>query len=390
MKAAIIGAGIGGLTTAITLQQSGIESEIFEAAPELKPVGAGIVMASNAMQVFQRLGIEKKVIEAGLEIVEANVVDQSFRLISGLALKEKVAHRYGIGSYAFHRGRLQQALLNELDINKIHLFKRLTSIAQLAQKVVMEFEDGSTAEADLAIGADGIKSVVRKNIMGEVPLRYSGQTCWRGMAKFSLKPLPSPLWGPGGFNSYEMLGKQKGLRFGFVPTSENEVYYFTTYFTEADGNDEPGQVRKKLLNLYSVFGDIPTQLIEATPEENIIRSDINDFVPIKQWWQGRVALLGDAAHATTPNLGQGGCQAVEDAYVIAKCLKENPSPEKAFEQYQNIRYKKAVHVVNMSWNFGKMTNIGNPILQYFRNSAMRMMPESIAIKQLDKILKLNY
>jgi 2-polyprenyl-6-methoxyphenol hydroxylase-like FAD-dependent oxidoreductase len=192
------------------------------------------------------------------------------------------------------------------------------------------------------------------------------------------------------FNSYEMWGKQKGLRFGFVPTAPDEVYYFTTFYADVNGKDEPGQVKKSLLQKYFCFGEIATQLIESTAEENIIRSDINDFRPIQQWWKGHVALLGDAAHATTPNLGQGGCQAVEDAYVIAKSLKENSSTEKAFEQYQKIRFEKAVHVVNMSWTFGKMTNMGNPMLQSLRNGLLRMMPESTAIKQLDKILKLNY
>src|SRR5882672_8433508 len=130
MKAAIIGAGIGGLTTGIALQQAGIDFEIFESAPELKSVGAGIVMASNAMQVFQRLGIENKIMEAGLEIVNAYGVDQSFKLISGLAVKEKVAPLYGIGSYAFHRGRLQQVLFSAIDPGKIHLSKKLTSLNQ--------------------------------------------------------------------------------------------------------------------------------------------------------------------------------------------------------------------------------------------------------------------
>ena len=383
MKAAIIGAGIGGLSTAIALQQAGIDFEIYEAAPELKPVGAGIVMASNAMQVFQRLAIEKKIIEAGLEIVNAYGVDQNFSLISGLRVKEKVASRYGVGSYAFHRGRLQQVLFNEIDAKKIQLNKKLTSLNQSNQTVTLSFEDGSSAEVDLVIGADGIKSAVRKNIFGEIPLRYSGQTCWRGMTKFTLPHDKQ-------FNSYEMWGNEKGLRFGFVPTAPDEVYYFTTFYTAANGKDDPSLVKENLLKDYSCFGDLATQIIEATPRENIIRSDIFDLKPITQWWRGRVALLGDAAHATTPNLGQGGCQAVEDAYVIARCLKENSSIEKAFEQYQKIRYEKAVHVVNMSWRFGKVTNIGNPIVQAVRNGFMRMMPESMAIRQLDKILKLNY
>jgi len=278
---------------------------------------------------------------------------------------------------------MQQVLFNEIDAKKIQLNKKLTSLNQSNQTVTLSFEDGSSAEVDLVIGADGIKSAVRKNIFGEIPLRYSGQTCWRGMTKFTLPHDKQ-------FNSYEMWGNEKGLRFGFVPTAPDEVYYFTTFYTAANGKDDPSLVKENLLKDYSCFGDLATQIIEATPRENIIRSDIFDLKPITQWWRGRVALLGDAAHATTPNLGQGGCQAVEDAYVIARCLKENSSIEKAFEQYQKIRYEKAVHVVNMSWRFGKVTNIGNPIVQAVRNGFMRMMPESMAIRQLDKILKLNY
>jgi 2-polyprenyl-6-methoxyphenol hydroxylase-like FAD-dependent oxidoreductase len=382
MKAIIIGAGIGGLTTAIALQQAGIDFEIYEAAPELKPVGAGIVMASNAMQVFQRLGVDKKVINAGLEIVNAYGVDQNFKLISELNVKEKITSRYGIGSYAIHRGRLQQVLREEVDQKKIHLNKKLIELNQSNQKVTLTFEDGHAVEVDLVIGADGINSVVRKSIFGEMPLRYSGQTCWRGIAKFTL-PADKQ------FNSYEMWGNQKGLRFGFVSTAPDEVYYFTTFFTDANGKDN-SQVKESLLKKYSCFGQLPTQIIEATSEENIIRSDIFDLKPMAQWYSGRVGLLGDAAHATTPNLGQGGCQAVEDAYVIVKCLKENSSTQKAFESYQTIRYAKAIHVVNMSWKFGKMTNLDNPIFQSLRNALMRMMPESMAIKQLDKIIKLNY
>ncbi|HRI80274.1 MAG TPA: FAD-dependent monooxygenase [Cyclobacteriaceae bacterium] len=383
MKGIIIGAGIGGLTTAIALQKAGIDFEIMEAAPELKPVGAGIVMASNAMQVFKRLGIEQDIISAGQEVAEAYGTDEAFNVISGLRVKQVVVPIYGMGSYALHRGRLQQVLLSKLQGKTVQLNRRLSSVKQEGEGVFATFEDQITAEADFIIGADGIKSAVRKSLMGEIPYRYTGQTCWRGMADFSLPQAQRNI-------SYEMWGRERGLRFGYVPTADNEVYYFTTYFTPANGRDEPGKVKQTLLKLYSRFGKWPAQLIEATPEDKIIRSDISDFIPLKQWSKGQIALMGDAAHATTPNLGQGGCQAVEDAFVIAQCLKEEKSVENAFQRYQAIRYEKAKYVVDTSWRFSELTNIKNPILQKLRNILLKSLPERMALSALKKIFYLNY
>jgi len=383
MKATIIGAGIGGLTTAVALQKAGIDYEIFEAAPELKPVGAGIVMASNAMQVFQRLGIADQIMSAGFEIANALSVDQRFKVINSLAVKDKVTPKFGIGSYAIHRWALQRVLLEQLDSSKIKLNKRLNGLTQLNNSVSLVFDDGSQTYSDFVVGADGIRSTVRKFAIREIPLRYSGQTCWRGVATVQL---PEPLQ----YNSYEIWGDKRGLRLGFTPINDTEVYYFTTFFAKANGMDEPTTKKLKLKKIYSTFGEMAVRLIEATPEHQIIRSDISDFVPIKKWWNDKVVLIGDAAHATTPNLGQGGCQAVEDAYVLAKMVQEKKSLEEAFHSYQSIRFKKATHVVNTSWKLGQLTNIQSGALRWVRNTAMRMIPESIAIKELDKILSLNY
>ena len=383
MKAAIIGGGIGGLTTAIGLSQAGIDFELFEAAPELKPVGAGIVMASNAMTVFRHLGMNEKVAAAGREIAEARIVDESSRLISNLNVKAVITPRYGVGSYAIHRGRLQQVLLSEIDNAKIRTGKRLTGLVQDGNKPVCSFEDGTDFEADIVIGADGIRSAVRRSIFGDCHLRYSGQTCWRGMAHHTL---PEAI----AYNSVEMWGNEKGLRFGFVPTASDEVYYFTTFFTRAGIMDDEGTRKSELLKRYRRFGRIAVEMIEATRDENIIRSDIFDLKPIPQWHNGRVVLLGDAAHATTPNLGQGGCQAVEDAFVLSRCLNKQGNISDAFAQYQHLRYRKALSVVNTSWMMGMLTNAGHPLLRAIRNAACRMIPQSVNIRQLDKILNMDY
>lgn len=383
MKATIIGAGIGGLTTAIALHRAGIDYEIFEASAELKPVGAGIVMASNAMQVFQRLGIANEIMTAGFEIDHAYSVDQQFKVISSLAVKDKITPRFGLGSYAIHRWALQSALLKQLDPSKIKLNKRLVGLSQTKNAVLLVFEDGTQTYSDFVVGADGIKSVVRKFAFGEVPLRYSGQTCWRGVAAIEL---PSHLKN----NSYEIWGDKKGLRLGFTPINSEEVYYYITHFSAANGRDTSSIKTDLIGMLYPTFGDIAVRLLTATSDHQLIRSDISDFVPIKNWWHDNVVLIGDAAHATTPNLGQGGCQAVEDAFVLAKAISEKKELSEAFKHFQSIRYAKAKHVVDTSWKLGQLTNLESKFMQKLRDTVFRMIPDSIALGQLEKIFKLNY
>lgn len=382
MNTVIIGAGIGGLTTAIALQQVGIEADIFEAAPELKPVGAGIFMASNAMQVFQHLGIADGVKAAGQEIDMAFVTDQYLNPISTYHIREKLSARYGIGNCAMTRSRLQDALLRNIATHQLHLNKRLLRLEAHDQTVTLHFMDGTSLTTDMVIAADGIHSIARKYVAGDVPLRYSKQTCWRGIARYRL---PHEIRN----HNFEIWGKAPGLRFGFGPVWENEVYWFSTACMPEGGKDSEGQTIPQLLSLYKDFGQLTTKLIENTEPASIIRSDLHDFKPIPNWWKGRVVLLGDAAHATTPNLGQGGCQAIEDGWVIAQCLKKYAEPRQAFQAYQQYRYVRAKKVVDMSWTFGELTNIRQPWLQWLRNAALRLIPESMSIRISDSIFRLK-
>jgi len=382
MKGIIIGGGIAGLTAAIALQQRGIEVKVMEAAPELQPVGAGIVMATNAMQVLQRLGLEEKISANGYELINGHVADPRWRTISKMDM-DYGKKNYGIGSFAIHRGALQKVLLEQLPEDRVVVNRKVDSITQDTGKVTVKFSNGSLEEADFALGADGIKSVVRQSLFGPTRYRYSGQTCWRAAVEIQV---PEKLVR----GTYELWGYKAGLRFGLVGIGQNLVYFFATVCAPAGGSDNKQTLKEDLLKLFDTYDELPKSLIQSADVNKIIRTDIYDFAPIPQWHKGRVALIGDAAHATTPNLGQGGCQAVEDAYVVAKMLAQHQEPSKAFEAFQSIRFKKANYVVKSSWQFGQMTNLSPSWLIRLRNSALRMVPTSAGSKLLDTLYTLNY
>jgi 2-polyprenyl-6-methoxyphenol hydroxylase-like FAD-dependent oxidoreductase len=180
----IIGAGIGGLTTALTLKQRGLNVTIYEASAEIKPVGAGIVLANNAMQVFQKLGIHTKIEKAGNKISRMKITDTQLNKISVVDLAE-YEKKYGVHNIAIHRGELQKILADEIGFDNIRLSKRLAKIEK-AELFKLTFEDDSTIESKLVIGADGIKSVVRNQLFGKSILRNANQTCWRGLCQIEL------------------------------------------------------------------------------------------------------------------------------------------------------------------------------------------------------------
>lgn len=370
------------MTTAIALKQRGISVTVYEAAPELRAVGAGIIMATNAMQVLHRLGIANKIKEKGYKLNGGQIADEQWRTLQHIDGQYAI-DKYGVGSYAIHRASLQQILFDELSEGTVKLNHKVASVLQSENKVRVKFENGSEVEADFVIGADGIKSVVRQALFGKTNYRYSGQTCWRATIKM---PVPKKLESV----AYELWGNKAGLRLGMVPVNPNEVYYYATVCAPAAGKDDPCTLKENLNRLFSEFGEIATQFFSTTELTKIIRTDIYDFAPIKKWSKGRVALIGDAAHATTPNLGQGGCQAIEDAYVIAKALFEDKEPEKSFENFQTMRYAKAKYVVDTSWQFGKLTNLSPRMLIKLRNTAIRLMPSSAGRKSADKLFRLNY
>ena len=381
MKILIIGGGIGGLSTAIALKQRAIDYQIFEAAPELKPVGAGIWMAPNALQVLDRLGLAEAVKARGWRLQEARITDQKGRLLSAID-GSGVEARYGHGLCAIHRGRLQQVLLDALDKDRIQTGKRLRSILQTPETVQAIFEDGSTATGDVLIGADGIHSPSRRSLFGDIPLRYSGQTCWRGVARLKL---PDALSAQG----HEMWGQRAGLRIGFSHIHPEEVYWYVSLATPP-ANQNLSNDKSLLEALVAEFPETARQVIAAADAASIIRTDLFDLKPIPAWYEGRVVLLGDAAHATTPNLGQGGSQAIEDAWVLADALARFARPADAFGHYQQVRMPKAQRIVQTSYQIGRLSNLGGRWATGLRNTLLRLTPRSVNDRQLEFLYRCNH
>lgn len=373
MKIAIVGGGIGGLTTALALKQNGQDVTIYESASEIKPVGAGILLAINAMQVYKNLGIHKKIEKAGAIVSNIQTTDAQLNTISATKLSH-FENKYGVCSVAIHRADLHTILADEIGWENIKLSKRLINIEE-GNEFKLHFEDGSSINCDVLIGADGIKSVVRKQLFDEVTFRDTKQRCWRGVCEFDSTSK---------YNQIAIESWGKGKRFGFVEIGKNKVYWYAVI------KDTMMKENYDLSDLFNEFHPEIVKIINETPKDNIIFSDIKDLQPINQWQKGKVCLVGDAAHATTPNMGQGACQAIEDAYVIGKLFGQEKSVEAVFTQYEKLRLEKAHYIINTSWTIGKVAHYENSIAIWARNFLVKNTPTNIVEKQLNKVFSIEY
>lgn len=372
----IIGAGIGGLTTAIALAQKGISVKIYERANQIREAGAGIWIAPNGMKVFEKLGIVGDIVKAGHTLRKISVVDLKYKPISVIDEKSfKSEDTYG--TVAIHRATLHRILSSYVPSENIYLNKNFKHYRQSEKSVTATFDDGTTREADFLINADGIRSNARMQMQPNLNLRYSGQTCWRFTTGFELPESEEN-------DMYEVWANSKGLRVGYSKINENQVYVFITNFENQGGKDKTGTLKSDLLKLCEPFPLIIKNLIISANDREISRTDLFDFKPISKWTDGRVALIGDAAHPTTPNLGQGACQAIEDAFVIAEQLSSDTDIVTSLSNFQSKRIKKAAFITNTSWLFARMTNTSG-FKKYLVKTILRLTPNFINNRQLNKI-----
>lgn len=365
MKYTIIGAGIGGLTLCIGLQKYGIDATIYERFEDIREVGAGIWLSPNALQVLEYLDVLDEVKAHGNFIKHITIGKPDLTPIVDNP-QNKIEERFGYTSIAIHRAKLQQILINKIEEGRLELGKTFDSyITPNDTKIVTNFTDGSSVDSDILIGADGINSAVRNQLFPFSSTRYSGQTCWRGVASVQLDEKFD-------HRVYEVWGNK--IRIGFSKISDGKYYWFAVALAYPNQKDDPHSVKPVLLDKFREFHPVVSQLISNTPEDKLTRNDINDLNPMSKWYEGRVCLIGDAGHATTPNMGQGGAQAIEDAYYLSHYQSLEPNAN-VFEKFQSRRQKKVDMVVRQSLQTGKMAHwkYGKRL----RNFVLSRMPKEL-------------
>jgi 2-polyprenyl-6-methoxyphenol hydroxylase-like FAD-dependent oxidoreductase len=366
-RAIIIGGGIGGVTAAIALKRAGLDVTVFERAEELLEVGSGLPLWTNALRSLNIIDLADELEKLGVQVTSVRVSTWNGDTLTDTR-NDKHLKRLGTITIVVHRAELLALLLKTLGEDRVQLGMNCVGFTQDATGVYARFADGQEVRGDVLIGADGIHSVIRTQLFGLIKPRYVGYTCWRGLAHTTRTGLETWAWG-------------KGCQFGITPMSQGRAYWFVQKYAPEGEKDNPGGRKNEVFDLFHDWHDPIPAVIEATAETDILRNDIYELNHLRHWSRGRVTLLGDAAHAMTPNLGQGACQAIEDAVVLAECLKDTTDIAAALKSYEKRRVTRANRISLLAHFIGQAVQWENPILSVPRNIIVRSMPVSMAIKR---------
>lgn len=370
----IIGAGIGGLTTAHALLRQGHQVQVYEAAPELREVGAGLVLGANAMRALHQLGLHEAVLPLGSPVTRLDLRTQHGPLLQS-ADTTPFTTRLGFPNLGIHRAALQQVLVRHLPPGILQLGCPFERAETTEAGVAASFTNGHTARADALIGADGLRSSVRRQLLPGSAPRYAGYTCWRAVV--DARPLALPAG-----ESCEVWG-ERGRRFGYVPVGGGQVYWFACLNSPEPQNPRFRAYRTAdLQRAFAGFRAPVPELLALTRDEHLLWNDILDLKPLPRFAFGRILLLGDAAHATTPNLGQGAGMAVEDAAVLAQCLTEPADIPAAFRRFEQRRRPRTTRIITTSRQLGQVGQLESPLLSKLRNTIMQLLPPAVSRSQM--------
>ena len=373
MRVVIVGAGIGGLTAAIALRRSGIDAVVLERAPELREVGAGISLWPNAINAFRRLGVGEAVEAAGTPVGDTMIGDWRGRSLHRSS-SELVEIRFGAPLVMIRRATLHSILRESLGEEFLRLGTPCLSFEQDADGVRLQLAAG-VEQCDVAIGADGLHSVMRAGTVGDGAPHHSGIRAWRAVASVD-----------GGLAAQVAAGEYwgHGSLFGVQSLGGGEFYW---YAASAGSVSERGveTARTDLLRLFGSWADPVPALIAAT-DGPILCNDLYDRRVPESLAFGRVALVGDAAHPMVPSLGQGACQAIADGEAVAAALAQAPDPASGLRLYSDRRRQVAALAVSQSRRMSKVAHVRSPMMAALRNTLLKRTSQESSLTKLSPII----
>ncbi|MET0342150.1 MAG: SDR family NAD(P)-dependent oxidoreductase [Polyangiales bacterium] len=384
-EAIVIGAGLGGMATAIGLSRAGWKVTLCERASALTPAGFGIGITTNGLQALAQLGAHEPVLRVGCAAADSLIKTPDGKLITTVPART-VGDRFGLPTRIFHRADLQEALRVQLPEGCLRLGARCVGIEHGASRVTARFDDGQRVEADLLVGADGVSSTVRRLLHGDDPLRFAHYVIW-----LSLMELSHPVLTPG-YNAHYW---GTGSRFGIHDVGDGRWYWW--------GTQNQAEVPARLRNLHMArcdenaadmgalarrFADFPSEVrhaIAATPEQRVFLVNTRDRAPLASWSRGRVTLLGDAAHPMLTSLGQGAVMGFEDAAVLVACLAHARDVPTALRAYDDLRIPKTSAVVRATRHMSDLEQAGDPRVVRARNAAFRRLPRALVDREVARL-----
>jgi 2-polyprenyl-6-methoxyphenol hydroxylase-like FAD-dependent oxidoreductase len=368
VKVLVAGGGLGGLATAIAIVRAGHEVEVFERAAQPAEVGAAVAVWPNGQQALAALGVEG----ARFPVRSLQLRSRRNRLLMTVPLDELKA-RYGYDLVMMHRAEMHSTLLEALGRAVVHFSSGVVGFDQDGSMVTVHMASGERRQGDLLVGADGLRSEVRRALLDDGAPRYSGATCWRGVTPFPGFEEGAYNWvGPGG-------------ECGIFPLSDGRVYWLGVVNRPERGADGPDGRKADVAGAFAGWPAPMEDVIGATDQKDILRNDLYDRRPVRAWSRGRVTMVGDAAHPMLPNSAQGACSALQDAVALGEALAKHPLG-KALEEYEAQRVRRANMLIVQSRQTARLIQSTNPAVTAIRDFGMSHLPRGLLFRQLDALM----
>ncbi|MDD2838444.1 MAG: FAD-dependent monooxygenase, partial [Sulfuricurvum sp.] len=369
----IVGGGVAGLMSKNRLEHLGYKPVLVEKADALRSDGAGILLGANVLKIFRECALEEPLMRYAQSLDEIILYDQHGGLLGRFDL-EKIRDETSYPTLAVHRKRLYEILLNSVDSSTIRLSHKVIGIIEQDSALRVTYENGISEEYDYVIGADGLRSSIRELYVGHVPLRDSGYVCWRFVCE-----RPSVLDAKNSSEFWDTDGK----RVGIFPIGEDKIYCFLLSTT--CGGEESMSFSEVLKHFEGFSGD--WQHVAASLDIDSTELLFNPIADLSRvvLQKGNVILIGDAGHATTPNLGQGAAIGIESAFALGELLKSHPFAD-AIKLYSQKRFKRVSYIRSKSYMIGQMAHTRLPVFQSIREFIMRITPNGMNQRELEKAI----